>query len=124
MDAPKPVLDPDGYTPIFQIVIAVTVGVLFSPYSNGLFYLLIIALILELINAYRTGGDYYNYYNSVLRGGLFFYSLFGFILGRSFCCDDWNPLRGDFNDDDTVKKRFEEHNEKCIENMECGWCTH
>ena len=120
----KSFLDPKGYSPVFQIIIAFSIGVIASPFSNGLLFLLIVAFILELINAYRTDADYCHE-NTLLRGGLFLYSFFGFIVGRSFCCGDWDPLRGDYkNDPDAKKKRFEEHNQKCIEGQECGWCNH
>ena len=118
----KYLLDPNGYTPIFQIILAFSIGVIFSPFSNGLLLLLITAFILEIINAYRIKGNY-DHKTTLLRGGLFLYSFFGFIVGRSFCCGDWDPLRGDYKNDDDIKKvRFEEHNGKCIENMECKWC--
>ena len=114
-------LDSEGNTPLFQIIFAFTIGVALSPFNRGILFLVIFALGFELIYAYRSKFKYH-YDVTLLRSGLFFYSFFGFLIGRSLCCNDWNPIRGIYEEDENhAKNRFDDHNEGCINRHEDDW---
>ena len=111
MDIQSNIYDPSGYTPLFQIIFAFVLGILFSPYSKGILFLVIFILLFELWYSYYNNFDYYGI-NGSLRPALILYSIFGFLVGRTFVCLDFNPIRGDYNDDDEVKNHFNEYNEE------------
>ena len=114
-------LDPNGNTETFQIVLAFTLGVALSPFSRGILFLIIFALVFELYYSYQSNFDYC-YRASLLRCGLFLYSFVGFLVGRAFCCNDWDPIRGIYAEDENFSKdRFDCHNNRCIEDKEEDW---
>lgn len=108
------VYDPLGYTPLFQIIVAFIIGVALSPFARGILFLVIFILIFELWFAGTTG---YSGINSFLRPGLILWAFFGFLLGRTLICADWNPIRCDYGEQDNVKNYFEEKQE---EQKGCG----
>ncbi len=101
--------NPDGYTPLFQIILAFTIGVIFSPYSSGIYYLIIIILIFEIIYAYQCNCNYTNE-KSFLRGALILTAILGWLFGRVSICKDWNPIRGDYSEIDYILKKIEDNN--------------
>ena len=114
-------LDPEGYTPTFQIILAFSQGVGLSAFSRGIIFLIIFALIFELIYTYRSNLDF-GYRSTSLRVSLFLYSFLGFLVGRTLVCGDWNPIRGIYSEDeDHANKRFDDLNDQCLEELEDLW---
>lgn len=119
MDSPT-YFNPDGYTSLFQIILAFSVGVIFSPYSSGIFYLIVFILIFEIVYTYQNGATYNSVDEAFLRGGLILAAILGWLLGRTAVCGDWNPLRGNYDDADTILERVEKDNEYYNEFKENG----
>ena len=67
--------------PILQFGISFGIGVLFSPWSSGLFYLLVGILVYEIILALLLAS--YSYpYPAFTRAGVIASSLLGYLVGR------------------------------------------
>jgi len=107
------IYDPFGYTPVFQIILAFVFGVILSPFSYGIIFLVVFLLIFELCFAVQYN---YNPLNAMLRPGLILWALFGFLLGRTLVCEDWNPIRRDYNEEDELKNHFDDINEDLKDN--------
>ena len=69
-------------TPMFQIIFAFVYGVLLSPWSSGIFFLVVFALIYEIIFYLFTFGDP-RYWQSETRVSVVAASFFGWIIGRT-----------------------------------------
>jgi len=76
----------EKYTPMAQVIVAFAWGVLLSPWSSGLFWLVIL-IIINWILYYIIAGKYPRHYNVFVRTGVMFSSIFGYILGRTLSCD-------------------------------------
>lgn len=76
-----------NYTPMAQVIVALSWGILLSPWSSGLFFLIIFIILYELFYYIFTKGDPL-YYNLFVRTGVIFASIFGYILGRTLSCDE------------------------------------
>lgn len=74
------------YTPMAQIIIAMIWGILLSPWSSGLFALVIFIIVYEILFYVFTGGDP-QYYSLFVRTGVIYTSIFGYILGRTLSGD-------------------------------------
>ena len=82
----------DGYYhPVIQILAAVAIGMVFAPFSLGLFLYIIIYLLFEIYYAYLRGFRY-TPEEMLLRLLIFIMGLLGFLFGRAFSGDD-NPIR-------------------------------
>jgi hypothetical protein len=69
-------------TEFFQVVVAFTIGVVLSPWNNGLLLFIIYLIINEIIYYIGTGGKY-PFWTLEGRIAVAFSSIFGFIVGRS-----------------------------------------
>lgn len=74
------------YTPMAQIIVAFVWGVLLSPWSSGLFFLLLFIIVYEILYYVFTHGIP-PYYNLFIRTGIIYSSIFGYILGRTLSGD-------------------------------------
>lgn len=72
----------DKNTPMAQVIIAVTFGVILSPFASGLFFLVIFTVLGEILYYMFTKGDP-RYYNVFTRAGVIYGGIFGYIVGRS-----------------------------------------
>jgi 4-hydroxybenzoate polyprenyltransferase len=77
----------DNYTAMAQVIVALTLGILLSPWSSGLFFLIIFIILYELFYYIFTKGNP-RYYNVFVRTGVIFASIFGYILGRTLSGDE------------------------------------
>ena len=76
-----------NYTIFAQVVVSFAFGLLLSPWTSGLYFLIIYALIYEVFFYLFTKGEspYYSFEERVLV--IFFY-IFGYIFGRILCTRD------------------------------------
>lgn len=72
----------DYYTAMAQAIVSFTIGVLFSPWSSGIFWLSIYIIINEILTYAFTKGDP-RYFNSFVRCAVVCSSLLGYICGRT-----------------------------------------
>lgn len=72
----------DNYTPMAQVIVALVWGILLSPWSSGLFFLITFIILYEILYYVFTKGDP-QYYNVFVRTGVICASTFGYILGRT-----------------------------------------
>jgi hypothetical protein len=77
----------DKTTPMFQVITAFAFGVILSPWSSGLFFLVIFIIIYEIFLYIFTHGDE-RYWDSFTRCGVICASLLGFIVGRTLSGDE------------------------------------
>jgi hypothetical protein len=77
----------DKYTPMAQIIVSTSWGILLSPFSSGLFFLLVFIIFYEILYYIFTKGDP-KYYNSFVRVGVICGSIFGYIVGRTLSGDE------------------------------------
>lgn len=77
----------DKYTAMAQVIVAIVWGILLSPWSSGLFALVIFIIIYELMYYIFTHGDP-KYYDLFTRTASIFASILGFIIGRTLSCDN------------------------------------
>jgi len=71
-------------TPMYQVIFAVTVGILLSPWSSGLFFLIVFTLIYEIVFYLFTFGKP-EYWQLETRLAVIYGYFFGWIVGRSLC---------------------------------------
>ena len=74
-------------TPMSQFMFAIFWGILFSPWSSGLFYLFAFGIFYELAYYIFTKGDPC-YYNVFVRTAVNCAAVFGYIIGRTLTGDD------------------------------------
>lgn len=74
-------------TPMAQVLIALVLGILLSPWGSGLFFLVIFIILYEILYYIFTHGDP-KYYNIFVRVGIIYASIFGYILGRTLSGDE------------------------------------
>lgn len=72
---------------MMQLITTFSLGVLFSPWSYGIFYLLLFIIMYEVVFFYYTG-PYNPYWNPEVRGGVILAAILGFIVGRVFAEQD------------------------------------
>lgn len=77
----------DKYTPMAQVVIAFAYGVLLSPWSSGLFILIMTIIIYEILLYIFTHGDP-RYFNLFVRTGVICASICGYLIGRTASGDE------------------------------------
>lgn len=77
----------EKFTPMAQILVSLVWGVLLSPWSSGLFFLVIFIIIYEILYYIFTRGNPL-YYNIFTRTGVIYCSIFGYILGRTLSGDN------------------------------------
>ena len=68
-------------TLLFRIIFAFTMGLIFGPFADGIFFLILISLISELLCYIFTGGDP-EYFNIVYKPIIILCYLIGWIIGR------------------------------------------
>lgn len=82
-------------TSIYQIIAAFFFGVILSPWSSGVIFLIVTAIIIETLLIYYTKMHRY-YYNAEVRAACVMASIFGFILGRivsnKVLLPNYNPI--------------------------------
>jgi hypothetical protein len=106
-----------GYTILFQIISAFTLGIIFAPWSKGLIFLIIFILCYEAIyfNYYVNICNLpYNRYFFLVRFGVFCATLLGWLIGRSLM-GDLNPLRSKYSTKRTLpihKKKYNKNTNK------------
>lgn len=74
-------------TPAMQIIGAFTYGIILSPWSSGLFVLIISIITYELLFYLFTHGCP-RYYNLFVRTTVIMSSVLGYIIGRTLSNDD------------------------------------
>lgn len=77
----------DKNTPMMQVITSFTFGVLLSPWSSGLFFLVVFIIIYEIFYYVFTKGDA-RYYDSFTRCGVICSSILGYIVGRTLSGDE------------------------------------
>lgn len=65
-----------------QLVTAITWGVVLSPWGKGIFFLVIVAVIYELLYRIMLGEKYHG---QPIRGAIICGSILGWIVGRTAC---------------------------------------
>lgn len=73
------------YTPMAQLLLSVFWGILLSPFSRGIAYLLISIVVGEILMYVFCNGKYP--WIPQIRAAVVCGSFFGFILGRSIGCE-------------------------------------
>lgn len=74
-------------TPMFQVIISLVFGILLSPWSSGLFFLVIFIIAYEILYYIFTKGNPL-YYNVFVRTSVILASILGFIIGRTLSGDE------------------------------------
>lgn len=74
-------------TPMAQVIMSLAWGVLLSPWSSGIFFLIAFIIVYELFYYIFTRGDPL-YYNVFVRTGVICASIAGFIIGRTAAGDE------------------------------------
>ena len=69
-------------TLLFSIIFAITLGIIFSPWSYGLIYYMVSIIIWEILFGLATGFQY-PYWNPIERIAIFFSGFLGWIVGRT-----------------------------------------
>lgn len=69
-------------TPVYCIICALVWGIILSPWSRGIFWLIASIIIYEILLYIFTKGDP-KYWNLQTRTGCIFASVLGFIIGRT-----------------------------------------
>jgi hypothetical protein len=77
----------DKYTPMAQVIVALTWGILLAPWSSGLIFLVISIIFYEFFYYLFTRGRP-PYYNLFVRTGCIMASILGYIIGRTLSQDD------------------------------------
>lgn len=77
----------EKYTAMAQVIIAIVWGILLSPFSSGLFALVVFIIIYEIMYYLFTHGNE-KYYDTLTRTASINASIFGFIIGRTLCQDE------------------------------------
>lgn len=72
-----------NYTPMAQVFVSLIFGLLLSPWSYGLFFLIIFLIVYEFL--YYL---YSPYHNLFVRTGVIMSCLLGFIIGRTLSQDE------------------------------------
>lgn len=75
------------YTPMAQVIVALTYGVLLAPWSYGLIFL-VISIVAYEVAFYIFTRRSPQCYNLFVRTGVIFASIFGYLLGRTLSGDD------------------------------------
>lgn len=83
----KEFISTESYTKEYQLIGSLCLGILFGPYSWGLFYLLLFIIIYELIIFILTKGNP-KYWNHEVRAGIIMASIFGWLIGRELTLKD------------------------------------
>ena len=81
----------DYYNPLFQILLAIVLGIILSPFSLGFFFFIIIYIICELYYVYLRGFKY-TLDEMAYRALMFLCGLLGFLFGRAYIGDN-DPFR-------------------------------
>lgn len=87
MDAITSFFCNENNTPMAQVLISLALGILVSPWSSGLFFLLIFIIIYEIILYYCTGG-HEKHWQLLTRAAVINASILGWIIGREVCCQN------------------------------------
>lgn len=77
----------EKYTPMAQVVVALVWGILLSPWSSGLFFLIVFIIIYEIMVYLFTRADP-NYYDVFVRTTVICSTILGYILGRTLSGDE------------------------------------
>ena len=64
----------------FRMITSFTLGLIFSPFSNGIFFLIFLSLLSELFCYIFTSGS--KYWNPIQKPFILFSYILGWILGR------------------------------------------
>ena len=74
------------YTPLFQIITSFVCGLIISPWSFGLIFLIYLIIFQEIL-CYLFTRTNKIYYNIFIRTGVIYSYILGFIIGRTLSCD-------------------------------------
>lgn len=85
-------------TSMAQLIAAFAFGVILSPWSKGIFFLVFFAIIYEMLLLYYTKMSP-RWYNGQVRAGCIMASFLGFFIGRYAAGDDLFPNASPFDDD-------------------------
>lgn len=77
----------EKYTPMAQVIVSLVWGILLSPWSSGLFFLIVFIIIYEIMYYLFTRGDP-KYYDVFVRTAVICAAVLGYILGRTLSGDD------------------------------------
>lgn len=70
-----------GYTPVGRIIVSLTLGILLSPFSNGVTLFISYIIIYEVIYYLYTSGRSLPW-DPITRVGIFYGSIAGWLIGR------------------------------------------
>ena len=71
----------DKTTLLFRVILAFTLGIIFSPFADGIFFLILLSLLSELLCYIFTGGDP-RYFNIIYKPIIILFYLLGWLIGR------------------------------------------
>ena len=77
----------EKYTPLTQLVVAFVFGILLSPWSSGIFFLVVFIIIYEWLLYVFTHGNP-QYWSSFTRCAVICGSVLGYIVGRTLSGDE------------------------------------
>lgn len=77
----------ENYTPMAQVIVAFTIGILSSPWCSGLEFLIIFRSVQEILYWFFTQGDP-RYYDVFTRAAVINASFLGYIIGRMASDDE------------------------------------
>lgn len=72
----------ENSTPMMQVILAFSFGVILSPWSYGLFFLFVGIIFYEIFLYVFTHGNE-RYYDVFTRCGVIYASILGYIIGRT-----------------------------------------
>ena len=77
----------DKYSPVAQTIFSFTIGVLISPWSSGLFFLIVFIIVYDIL-LYIFCHGHPRYYDVFTRAGVILGSILGWIIGRTISGDE------------------------------------
>lgn len=69
------------YTPMAQLLVSFSTGVLLSPWGSGLFFLLVSIIACEILVYFFSHSDA-SYWDNPTRSGVILATVFGWLVGR------------------------------------------
>src|SRR5438045_3112912 len=92
----------EKYTFLFSLIASFALGILFSPFSNGIFFLLALSLLSEVLCYVFTGGDE-KYWNPFHKGFILLSYILGWYIGRLISVPKENILDDGIPSMDDIK---------------------
>lgn len=78
-------------TLLFRFILAFTLGLIFSPFADGIFFLILLSLLSELLCYIFTGGDP-QYFNILHKPLIILSYILGWLIGRIFAMPKENII--------------------------------